>query len=266
MSTIRIDVAEATAAYDDEPVVVNACFAVRSGEFVGLAGPNASGKSTLIRLIAGVLRPRAGQVRIDGQEASLYPRMSLARKLTVVRQDARLDFEFKVRDVVALGRIPRLRRFQSEGERDREVIDSALTMTDLTAIADRRVTELSGGERQRVAIARALAQEPEILLLDEPTSHLDIHYQASLLDLLAALNREKGLTVLAVLHDLNLAAQYCARLILLHRGRVHSDGPPCAVLQPEIIREVYGVEVVAGAHPTTGVPCLHLLPGGRALA
>ncbi len=256
---IRIKVSEVEVVYDADPVVAGITFQVHQGEFVGLIGPNGSGKSTLLRVISRVLSPRKGTVLIDGRFASVYGREELARRLAVVTQESQLHFDFTVAEVVRMGRIPHLKRFQREGARDTHIVDKALHLTDLLPFANRLVTELSGGERQRVAIARALAQEPEILLLDEPTAHLDINYQLTLLDLIWHLNRKSGLTVLIVLHDLNLAAQYCDQLILLGEGRIYNAGTPADVITEEAIRDVYGVHAVVSPHPVMGTPCIYPL-------
>ncbi|HSR69122.1 MAG TPA: heme ABC transporter ATP-binding protein [Acidobacteriota bacterium] len=245
------------AAYDREPVIEDVSLRVRREELVALTGPNGSGKSTLIRLISNVLRPQKGRVEIDGRDVRDFPLDELARRLAVVQQEPVLNFDFSVRQVVGLGRIPHLKRFQRETPRDRHVVDEALRRTHLQDLAERPVTLISGGERQRVAIARALAQEPEILLLDEPTSHLDIRYQMALLEDLRRLVRETGLAVLAVLHDLNLAAQFCDRLLLLHRGRLVGDGEPSEVIDVDIVRRVYAIEAEVHPHPVFGTPCIH---------
>ena len=258
-NTIRIAVSEVEVAYDAEPIVAGVTFQVNHGEFVGLIGPNGSGKSTLLRVISRVLSPRKGSVLIDDQSVSGYGRDELARRLAVVTQESSLHLDFTVREIVRMGRIPHLKRFQREGIRDARVVEEDLHLTGLESFKDRLVTELSGGERQRVAIARALAQEPEILLLDEPTSHLDISYQLALLDLIWALNQAKGLTVLAVLHDLNLAAQYCDKLIVLRAGRVYTVGTPTDVITADTIRDVYGVEAVISHHPLANTPCVYPL-------
>ena len=264
MNPVRIQVSQVEAAYDGEPVVSDVSFRIRRGEFVGLSGPNGSGKSTLIRLVSNVLKAQKGCVLIDGRPVGELRREELARRMAVVRQEAPLDFEFTVQEAVMLGRIPHLKRFQSEGSQDRRIVARALEQTELADLAGRLVTEISGGERQRVAIARALAQQPEIFLLDEPTAHLDIRHQVAVLELLACLCRKEGLTVLAVLHDLNLAAQFCERIILLKQGSVFRHGTPHEVLEAETIRQVYGVEAAVSLHPVTGVPCVY--PLGRKAA
>ena len=234
------------------PVVAGVTFQVHQGEFVGLIGPNGSGKSTLLRVISRVLSPQKGVVLIDEREISGFGREELARRLAVVAQESQLHFDFTVSEIVWLGRIPHLKRFQREGAADESIVDQALTLTDLQPFANRLVTALSGGERQRVAIARALAQTPEILLLDEPTAHLDLNYQLSLLDLIWKLNRTEGLTVMVALHDLNLAAQYCDKLILLQEGRIYNVGRPKDVITEHTINEVYGVEAIVSPHPVLG--------------
>ena len=256
---IRIAVSGVEVAYDAAPIVAGITFAVHQGEFVGVLGPNGSGKAPLFRAISRVLSPRKVCVLIDGRKVAAYSREGLARCLAVVAQESHLDFDFTVTEVVRMGRIPHLKRFQREGALDKRIVNEALHLTDLLPFANRLVTELSGGERQRVAIARALAQEPEILLLDEPTAHLDINYQLTLLDLIWHLNRKGGLTVLIVLHDLNLAAQYCDQLILLREGRIYNAGTPADVITEEAIREVYGVHAVVSPHPVMGTPCIYPL-------
>ena len=234
------------------PVVAGVTFQVYQGEFVGLIGPNGSGKSTLLRVISRVLAPRKGVVFIDERELAEFGREELARRLAVVAQESQLHFDFTVSEIVRMGRIPHLKRFQRESAADESIVDEALNLTDLQPFANRLVTALSGGERQRVAIARALAQTPEILLLDEPTAHLDLNYQLSLLDLIWKLNRTEGLTVIVVLHDLNLAAQYCDKLILLQEGRIYNVGKPKEVITEPTIGEVYGVEAIVSPHPVSG--------------
>ncbi len=254
---IRIRASQLQAAYDGEPVIRDVSFEVRRGQFVGLAGPNGSGKSTLIRLVSKALHPQKGRVLIDNQPLDQISREQLARRMAVVRQEGRLDFEFTVREVVMLGRIPHLKRFQGEGPQDACIVDESLRQTDLTDLSGRLVTEISGGERQRVAIARALAQQPEILLLDEPTAHLDLRHQVALLTLFRKLSRDQGLTILAVLHDLNLAAQFCERLMLIKEGQILHSGPPQGVLDTATVREIYGVEAAVSRHPVSGAPCVY---------
>lgn len=241
-------------AYETRPVLRDVSFGIAPGEFVGLAGPNGAGKSTLIRLLSGVRKPSAGEIRIEGKPLARLGRIGLARRVAVVPQLPVLPPAFTALELVQLGRTPHLRLLQREGPRDRAIVEAALAATDATALAHRRLGELSGGERQRVVIARALAQEPRLLLLDEPTAHLDLAHQVATLDLTRRLARERGLAVLAVFHDLSLAAQYCDRLILLAAGTILADGPPAQVLSSAVLQQAYGVDVLIVPHPRTGRP------------
>lgn len=213
---------------------------IESGSFTVIVGPNGAGKSTLLRLLAGVLRPRAGEVRLDDADLATLARRAVARRIAWVQQGVAEGFDFTVQETVSMGRHPHLRRLRGPTAADDAAVGAALARAGLAALRDRPLSTLSGGERQRVAVARALAQAPRVLLLDEPTAHLDLAQQRALLDLVAALNREAGLTVVAVLHDLQLAATYAGRVLVLARGAVVADGPP-AVLTPERIAAVFGL-------------------------
>lgn len=213
--------------------------AVAAGSFVALLGPNGAGKSTLLKLAAGVMAPVAGEVRVEGVAVARRPRRDLARTLAFVPQDVQFWLPFTCREVVEMGRYPHQRGLTVDGS----VVDRCMAETGVTALAGRRVTEVSGGEAQRVRIAQALAQEGRILVLDEPTSHLDVSFQVEVMDLLARLNRERGMTVLVSLHDLNLASRWCDRIVVLQAGRVAADGPPSSVITAGLLREVFGVEV-----------------------
>lgn len=224
------------------------------GDFVGVIGPNGSGKSTLIKALSGVLPSSSGIVLLFDRPLDTFPRRDVARRLAVIPQETEITFDFTVSEIVLMGRTPHLGRFQSLRRRDMDVVEEAMTHTDTLYLKDRLITTLSGGERQRVIIARALAQEPEILLLDEPTSHLDLKHQVEIFDLLHTLNREKGLTILCVTHDINVAATYCQEILLLHEGRIVASGTPETVITSDRIRDVYDVEAIiipspAGGHP-----------------
>jgi iron complex transport system ATP-binding protein len=238
---------------------------IQAGEMVGIVGPNGSGKSTLLRTMAGVLVPTSGSVQFDGKEVSTIPRRELACRLAVVPQDCYVAFEYSVLEVVLMGRTPHIRRFGFENKRDVEVALQALKETNLLKLADRKVNTLSGGERQRVMIARALAQEADILFLDEPTAHMDINYQVETLCLLRRLNIEKRKTVIVVLHELNLASEFCDRLIMLYDGKIYADGAPEEVVTAENVESVYGVGVAVRRHPTSGRPYVLSL-GSKAMA
>ena len=228
---------------------------VAPGAVVGLIGPNGAGKTTLLRLAAGLLTPTAGRIVLDGRPLADWGRREVARRLGYVPQRPQLDAEFSVRDVVLTGRTPHLGRFQVESAADRRIAAAALDRADLTAFAERPVTALSGGERQRVAIARALAQEPRLLLLDEPTASLDLRHQHEIMALVVALARKSRLGVLVSVHDLNLAARYCDRLAVIDSGRLVADGPPHAALTPALLGEVFGVaaSVAVGVGPSAAL-------------
>ncbi|MDI6871807.1 MAG: ABC transporter ATP-binding protein [Bacillota bacterium] len=216
---------------------------IAPGEFVGLIGPNGSGKTTFLRCLTGLLAPQGGAVLVDGRDVHTWGAAELAKRLGVVAQGEESGFAFTVRQVVAMGRYPHRRRWQRETPADREAVAEALQSTGLAALAERPVSTLSGGERQRVVLARALAQTPRILLLDEVTAHLDVGYQAEILALLQRLHTERRLTIVAVLHDLNLAARCCQRLVLLANGRVVATGSPLEVLTPANLQAAYGVRM-----------------------
>lgn len=211
------------------------------GQFVGLIGPNGSGKSTLLNLLMGLLEPDEGHVFLNEQSLNGYKRRDIAQRIALVPQDVSIGYAFSVREIVAMGRNPHLGRFQPERERDVELIQQALQKTDLLSMADRRVDQLSGGERQRVFIARTLAQETPILLMDEPTTSLDLCHQLELLTLVKGLVQENHLVITAI-HDLGLAARFCDRLIMLSQGRVVADGTPEEVLTTDNLRRYFSIE------------------------
>lgn len=226
----------------------------RPQELLGIIGPNGSGKSTLLKLMAGLLHPSTGRVCLDGADIMSCKRDEIARRISLVPQSASLPELFTALDIVLMGRTPHLGLLRFEGKRDISIAFHAMQITDTSHLANMYVNRLSGGERQRVIIARALAQEAGILLLDEPTANLDVNYQVEIMNFVQALCREKKLTVVVALHDLNLAAQYCQRLVLLREGHIYSQGTPAEIITPSQIKEVFGLEVYVGAHPINGLP------------
>lgn len=246
-------------AWGGRAVLDGISLTVASGEFVGLLGPNGSGKSTLLRLIAGTLTPSAGAVAVTGLVPGRANRRALARRVAVVAQAPTLPERFTVAELTLLGRTPHLRPFQAEGQADFSAARRALIAAESFELAARPLGELSGGERQRASLARALAQEPSLLLLDEPTAHLDPGVAQGIMATLARLNREEGLTILASFHDINLAAAIFPRLLLLHAGRIIADGPPAAVITPPLLRRAYGYDAQVIPHPQSGLPVV--LPG-----
>ena len=243
-----------TFSYNHKPVLDGVNIQVLPGEMVGLLGPNGSGKSTLIKLLSRVLVPQQGRVWIDGHELGRLGQSQVARRIAVVPQVFEMPTGFTAFEVVLMGRTPHLSWRQSESARDHEIARAAMQATGTWNLADRYVDHLSGGERQRIVIARALAQEPQVLLLDEATAHLDVHHQIEIMEITQRLVRERGLAVLIIFHDLNLAAQYCDRIVLLKDGRVFANGSPREVITRDALRAVYGVEMCVFPHPGNQLP------------
>jgi iron complex transport system ATP-binding protein len=235
-------------------------FAVSSGEVLGIVGPNGSGKSSLLKLLAGILRPNHGKIQIAGLPISQLEPLVLARLVALVPQEFAQVFPFTVAETVLMGRFPHRREswwgmgIGDESEHDLRQAHQAMVETDVVTLAGRLVSDLSGGERQRVMIARALAQEPSILLLDEPMTFLDINHQIEICALISRLQRERQLTVVLVSHDLNVASQSCDRVMMLKDGRIVQIGSPMETITPESLRAVYGCDVVVDAHPYSGRP------------
>lgn len=248
--------------YHQDWVLQDFSFQVRRGEFVGVIGPNGSGKTTLLKILYRLLSPQAGEVLFDGFSLRKMSRREIAKKIAVVAQETYPAFPFRVIEMVLMGRSPYLGHLMFENLKDLEIAKKAMEWTETLPISQRPLDELSGGERKRVYIARALAQEPEVILLDEPTTNLDIHHQVEFLDLVLSLNREKGLTILMTSHDLNLASEYCDRLILLQHGKIFHMGPPEEVMTRENIEKVYGCEVWVDRNPVSGMPRVSLMRKG----
>ncbi len=223
------------------------------GKVHGIVGPNGSGKSTLLRLMAGILRPTEGEVSIEGSPLSAFSRRELARKAAFLPQQAAASFDLLARDVVSLGRYPHQQGLGFPGAEDEVVVERVMRETECENLADRYLSTLSGGERQRVMIASILAQEPKVLLLDEPSSSLDIHHKAHIFGLLSLLSRRE-MAVVLVTHDLNMAAEYCDQLFLISEGMLLHQGSPGQVMRADILSQAYGAELRVATHPLTGAP------------
>ncbi len=248
-----VEVRDASFAYGRQRALESVSLSARSGELVGLVGPNGAGKSTLVRLVAGLARPASGTVRLAGLDPASAPRRAVARVAALVPQEPRIAWPFTVREVVMMGRAPRQGLLATSSPFDRGAVEGALEACDLVALAHRRVDALSGGERRRVFFARALAQEPRVLLLDEPTAFLDLAHQLAVMRM-AQVAARGGLCVLAVLHDLNLAAASCDRIVVLSGGCVVADGAPGDVLTAERVSAVWSIPVWRGVNAETGAP------------
>ena len=240
-------------------------FDVAHGEVLGIIGPNGSGKTSLLKLLARLLRPHAGTIRLFGSDVADMPQDEVARMAAVVPQESHHMFDYTIVETVLMGRFPHRRSsglglFSWEGEEDLHLANQAMEELDVLHLAGRSIHEVSGGERQRAVIARALTQEPRVVLLDEPTAFLDLNHQVEICRILRRLNEQRGLTVVLVSHDLNMASQYCDRLMLIDSGRVVRHGSPEAVLRPDVLTDVYRCAVMVDPHPVTGLPRV-TLPG-----
>lgn len=249
---LRVD--SLSFAYGERaPLVVDrVSVEVDRGDLVGVIGPNGSGKTTLLKLIAGTLKPSAGSIELAGRRLAEWSRREAARRIAYVPQETHAPFDFAVLDIVLMGRFPHLGAFTLEGPDDVAIARRALDATGTRAFEARPFSTLSGGEKQRVVIASALAQEPELLLLDEPTASLDLGHQLDVQTLLGRLNRERGVTMVLSTHDLNLAASLCRRLVLLRDGGVLALGPTEQVLTTAAVKALYGVDADVQRHPRAG--------------
>jgi iron complex transport system ATP-binding protein len=234
------------------PVLAGVELRAETGEIAGVIGPNGSGKTTLINVLSCTLKPTGGAVLMFGRDAGTLQARERARLAAVVPQEARVAFPFTVLEIALMGRAPYLGRWQLEAAGDLEAAGEALRLTGMHELRERKYHELSGGEKQRVMVAKALAQRPRILLLDEPTAFLDLKHQVEIYELIRRLAREQGISVLAVSHDINLAAMYCDRLHVLEGGRIVASGAPAEVLEPALLQRVYGVAVGVARHPDRG--------------
>jgi iron complex transport system ATP-binding protein len=260
-----IRVEQISKHYDDQIVLQEIHFQVEHGMCLGIIGPNGSGKSTLLQLISGVEPMTSGHIFIRNEPIGQYSRKELSQQLAVLQQDGLPPLGYTVREVLEMGRFP----FQNWMGKDRmdasELIEGIAEQLHLCTLLDRKLDELSGGQRQRVALGKVMVQQPEILLLDEPTTYLDIRYQLQFMDYVRKWQRECGLTIIAVLHDLNLAAQYCDQLLVLHEGKQVAIGTPNDIIEQERVAQVFGTEPIIIKHPVNGAPQILLQPQEQGL-
>ena len=255
---IELEMRNVSLGYSRHPVLRDITFKASPGELVGLIGPNGSGKSTIIKALCHLIHPKSGKILVGGRDIASIPRRELACLVGVVPQLPLLPSTFTAFEIVLMGRNPHLGLFQSESRHDWDIARQAMAKTSTELLAHRHVNELSGGEIQCLLIARVLVQETEAILLDEPTANLDIGRQVEILDLIKNLCRDNNLTVLAAVHDLNLAAQYCDRLLLINERRIHAQGTPTEVITDANIKQVYGAENCVYTHPVNGLPTVLL--------
>ena len=252
MSETAFQVRDLTCSYGKKTVLEDLSLNLESGLFYGLVGPNGSGKTTLLNHLLGSSRPTRGTIFFRGQEISSYRKRQLATQLALVPQNFMINFDFTVFEIVMMGRHPYLPRFGSPGPEDITIVEEAMAAMDITDFDNRLITTLSGGEMQRVIVARALAQNTRVLILDEATSNLDIRHTIQIFKVLKENNRKKGGTIIAAIHDLNLAAAYCDQIIALHNGKIAAVGPTDEVLSQEILQEVFQVDSRTGRDNFSG--------------
>ena len=256
MSNPILEMVDVSFRYGAQDVVTEVSFSLSPGHFLGILGANGSGKSTLMRLAAGLLRPASGTVRLAGRDLARCSRMEVGRQLALLPQEAALPTAFTGREIVGMGRTPHLGWLNAEGRRDRAVVQRALTLVGAAHYADRRIEELSGGERRRLLFAQVLAQEPDVLLLDEPTVHLDLTHQLAVLNTVRYLQRTADLAVLGIFHEINLAIEYCDELVFIRDGRVIARGRPETIVTSELMRAIYGIDLPIVTHPGSGRPAV----------
>lgn len=247
------------AAYDEIPVLHDVTLTVNKGDFIAVIGPNGAGKSTILKIMAGIIKPESGSILFRNRAMIKYSRRDLAINFSVVHQFHENILPFTVYDFIRLGRFPHQKLWQIENSRDRAIINSAIEMTGISHLLNRQITELSGGEQQLVFITQALVQNSDIIILDEPVSHLDIHHTTLIMNILHRLNLQ-GTTVITVLHDMNIASDYCSRICALKKGKIFFDGVPDEVLKYNLIEELFETPCVVLENPITHKPFVYPVP------
>ncbi|MBU0996115.1 MAG: ABC transporter ATP-binding protein [Proteobacteria bacterium] len=261
--TPAIDVKNIYFSYKKEIVLADISFSIEKGRFFVIIGPNGSGKTTLMKMLSGVEKFKKGKLKLFGRSIRRHARKELARQMAFVPQTIPTDFPFTVTELVLMGRTPYLGVLGVHGEKDRDIAEKAMQFTGIAHHSQKKLNQLSGGERQRVFIARAICQEPDIILLDEPTASLDLAHQINVMSLMEKLKKEKGLTIVMVSHDLNLASMYGDDLLLLKNGTIVKMGSPRDVLTESILKKTYGCELIIDQSPMGDFPRVTLVPGKR---
>ncbi|MDP8321404.1 MAG: ABC transporter ATP-binding protein [Candidatus Stygibacter australis] len=251
-----IKINELSAGYHERQVLNDVSLIFESGSFTALLGPNGAGKTTLLKCLSGFLKPSAGNIWLKGRELSEYGSRELAHQIALIPQNFQLQFEYQVRELVLMGRFPYLGYLGSYTKEDQEIVTRILADLDLLEFADKNFSELSGGEQQRVAIARALVQSTPILLLDEAFASLDVNHAISIMQLLAEINQKHNKTIILVSHNINLAVEYCSKVILMKQGKIIGQGNPKAVITEEVLAEVYEHNIHVITNPVSGQPNL----------
>lgn len=260
---MMLEIKDLTCGYDSGFMLKDINLQIEQGEFTGIIGPNGSGKTTLLKSITGLLKPKSGEILLQGKNIRSRGYKELAKELAVITQGVEGNY-MTVKEFILLGRTPYYKRFQIfETKNDIKIAEKYMDLTDISKYKDHPMNEISGGERQLALIARALTQQPKLLLLDEPIAHLDITHQVKILDLIKKLNKESGLTVLLVLHDLNHAGEYCDKLVLINNGKLHKIGTPEDVLTYQIIEEVYKTVVIVEKNPLSKKPYVLAVSGEK---
>jgi len=249
-----------TSGYDQEVVIKNISFSLKEGEFVSLVGPNGAGKSTLLRVLSCILRIWKGKIIFKGKDLEKFSAKELSKEIAFLPQNIETPFPYRVEEFILFGRYPYSDYFGRVNSQDKELLEEIMNLTDTLSLKDKKINHLSGGERQRVFLAQTLIQEPKLLLLDEPVAHLDIGHQIEILDLIKRENQEKGITVIAVFHDLNLASEYCEHLILFNEGKIYKAGTAEEVLTYQNLEQVYKTVVVVNKNPFSSRPYVLLVP------
>lgn len=255
----QITIKDLSFGYDQRLALKDISLELPKGGFISIIGPNGSGKSTLLKQISGVLKPAVGEVFLNGRNIASIQKREIAQLMSVVPQNTALEFDYKVTDMVLMGRYPYIRRFKGETAKDREIATENMHFTNTYELRNRSFNQLSGGERQRVILAQALTQQPKILLLDEPISHLDLQHQIEIMNLVKKLSMDQGLMVIAVLHDLNMAAAYSDYILMMKTGTVISQGAPVEVLTVPNIKQVFDIDVEVEVSPSTNKPYIYAL-------